>query len=113
MHEALTTIGSYALEALAPILAALLSLLALKALKWAGLKVDAATEQRLDSVAWSAVQYAEEQARKALKLQEPSKTGKDKLALAMGYANTALKGKLPAGFEARIEAVLAKTRPQF
>lgn len=111
MHEALSTLGSYTLEALAPILAALLSLLAIKALRWAGLKVDAAQEAKLDEVARAAVAYAEEQARKALKMNEPAKDGKDKMALALGYANTALKGNLPAGFEARIEAQLSMCPP--
>jgi hypothetical protein len=107
MEETLRTILSYTLEAAAPILAALLAALLIKALRWAGVKVDAARSLQIDHVANKAVAYAEQIARRKAKLGEPSMDGKAKMEEALKFGLEALGDKLPADFAARVEVQLS------
>jgi hypothetical protein len=106
MDDALRTILSYTMEAAAPILAALLAALLLKALRWAGVKVTEAQEAKWDGLAAKAMEYAEQMARKRLKIGEPSASGAERMDAAMKYALEIAGDKLPGDFQARIEAQL-------
>lgn len=106
MHEALSTVGSYALETMAPILAALAGMLLIKALRWAGLKVDEATARKIDSVAYQAMQFVDQWVRAKAKLGQPKPSQEEMAAKALEYGRKLLGKRLPGDFSERVEAQL-------
>lgn len=78
---------------LAGVLSALGGLLVFYLQKWAGVKITQAQVDMLDDIIVDGIEYAEEQARKALKAKDPSPGSDSKLETAIAFIVTEARRK--------------------